>query len=50
MCGTLQQPDKRKHAPKPDKRKLPPPVDDGLDDAGDIATPEPDRDDEQRCL
>ena len=45
------QPDKSPPKAKPEKPKPPPKEnDDYLTDAGDIATPEPDRDDEQRGL
>ncbi|MGN6410298.1 MAG: hypothetical protein ACTHK9_02370 [Nitrobacter sp.] len=49
MFGGKRQPDKRRSEEKPAKPKRPPPPDE-LEDAGDIATPEPDRDDEQRGL
>ena len=49
MFGGKRHPDKRQSAQKPAKPKPPPPPDE-LEDAGDIATPEPDRDDEQRGL
>ncbi len=45
-----------KSRPKPDPKKPKSPArrsdhdDDGYSDAGDVATPEPDRDDEQRGL
>ncbi|MGN6311962.1 MAG: hypothetical protein ACTHNN_20685 [Xanthobacteraceae bacterium] len=50
MFGGKRQPDKRRSEEKPAKPKRPPPPPDELEDAGDIATPEPDRDDEQRGL
>lgn len=50
MVGGKRQPDKRRSEEKPAKPKRQPLPDDELDDAGDIATPEPDRDDEQRGL
>ena len=50
MFGGKRQPDKRRSGEKPAKPKRPPPAPDELEDAGDIATPEPDRDDEQRGL
>lgn len=50
MFGGKRQPDKRRSEEKPAKPKRPPPSPDELEDAGDIATPEPDRDDEQRGL
>lgn len=50
MFGGKCQPDKRRSEEKPAKPKRPPPPPDELEDAGDMATPEPDRDDEQRGL
>ncbi|MBN8960153.1 MAG: hypothetical protein J0H71_03405 [Rhizobiales bacterium] len=50
MFGGKCQPDKRRSEKKPVKPKRPPPPPDEEEDAGDIATPEPDRDDEQRGL
>lgn len=49
MVGGKRQPDKPRSEKKPAKPKRPPQPDE-LEDAGDIATPEPDRDDEQRGL
>jgi hypothetical protein len=49
MCGRKSEPDQHRSGQKPAKPKRPPPPDE-LDDAGDIATPEPDRDDEQHGL
>jgi len=49
MFGGKPRPDKRQSEEKPVKPK-PLPEPDELEDAGDIATPEPDRDDEQRGL
>jgi len=50
MSGGKCQPDRKQPERKPAKPKRPPPQPDELEDAGDIATPEPDRDDEQRGL
>jgi len=46
------QPRRRRRPPRPDKAEPDrrPEHPDALEDAGDIATPEPDRDDEQRGL
>lgn len=50
MVGGKRQPDKHPSEEKPAKPKRPPKQPDEFEDAGDIATPEPDRDDEQRGL
>lgn len=52
MGRRKDQPDKAPPKSPPDDRKSPPRKqnDDEYGDAGDIATPEPDRDDEQRGL